>query len=949
MELEYQTILRWINQTVLKEKIPSSSKIISLLSGGSSSKITLESLKSADQILDTDNKFLELIGTHFGQELKDRISQLYPILSLMLSNRSQNKEQNGGGVNLKYFILPIVVIIIGYNYIEKIGEDKFNDLVSVCVCYCIYLLEVNMSFSTSENDARVKRYDKEFEIFENKIINSGTSKNKGVEKDRKVTVEEDEVVEEDVEVEEVTVEEVIPSVLLNLKKIYKYNGNKDYLYIDNSDKLILNGENILPNANPNLLFYNLKNDEIYTLNIKDNKIILSNYKNNKFEEFANIIDNDIKDINNIKQFKISNNKGEIFILFNQVLKIYLQDKKEYTQYVEIDSVDDFCVLSNKLYLMKDKSIVPYNYNYKQEKAIVEYKEKEFKQIINIESLLFGLVDNKVLLIKGEIPGYKAIKSVESFQLIKYNKKVYILTYNKNKKISLYKIKTNKKGNSIEKITTFEKELEEELEKIFRIPLFFMDGGANPANQTPPDKFGMLSMVTKGIRWTVTNIKSYIKESIDLTREWIKSPDKSFETFVILLTKVATGSKSNLSQEILNSYSFNGGTGHIEFLGKLPGRIETILSPKIKFYVKYNSKLGQNETKYFFNGKPMDTISYIESRPIATALVIGWIESTNSKHLISPEQIIAKSQSKYVFELNPDGQVIVYNRETKAPVQSIQTSIDLWLGSNPTQAKISATQVCKEMFGVGSGLDNPICSQYFYSVLGKSGLSMVKILGKQVETSSDIKSLLLGTNPGIKYEILKKLEWKVNSSNKLLGFDDWVKTQPIEFGDYFKTKPGLEVKSILQGYIQDVQTHLENDLKKDINQINAKPRQKNHAKRLTSSQVAALRSIQIDQTSKLINDQEIYKIKGLLIPKYNNMSGGSDYKLDTTPVTDLETKFNFIKFQLAGGNKIISSNTENKINSLIQSVSSLEQLNSPLYPAKLIKLNKTFGKLENYLK
>jgi len=121
MELEYQIILRWINQTVLKEKIPSSSKIISLLSGGSSSKITLESLKSADQILDTDKKFLELIGTHFGQELKDRISQLYPILSLMLSNRSQNKEQNGGGVNLKYFILPIVVIIIGYNYIEKIG------------------------------------------------------------------------------------------------------------------------------------------------------------------------------------------------------------------------------------------------------------------------------------------------------------------------------------------------------------------------------------------------------------------------------------------------------------------------------------------------------------------------------------------------------------------------------------------------------------------------------------------------------------------------------------------------------------------------------------------------------------------------------------------------------------------------------------------------------------
>jgi len=343
---------------------------------------------------------------------------------------------------------------------------------------------------------------------------------------------------------------------------------------------------------------------------------------------------------------------------------------------------------------------------------------------------------------------------------------------------------------------------------------------------------------------------------------------------------------------------------------------------------------------------MNTISYINSRPIATALVIGWIESTKFNS-VTPEQIIAKSQFKYVFELNSDGKVIVYNRETNAEVQSIQTSIDLWLGSNPTQAKISATQVCKEMFDISTGLDNPICSQYFYSVLGRSALSMVKILGKQVETSSDIKNLLISTNPGIKYEILKKLGWKINSSNKLIGFDDWIKTQPIEFSDYFKTKPGLEVKSILEGYVQDIETHLKNDLKQDISnrETNVTPIQKNRIKRLTSSQVAALRSIQIDQTAKLIKDKETYNIKGIILPKYINMSGGENINA----VSEIETKFNFIKFQLAGGNKKISPNTETKINLLIQSVSSLEQLNSPLYPTKLIKLNKIFSKLEDYLK
>jgi len=700
MELEYQIILRWINKTVLKEKIPSSSKIISLLSGGSLVKITPKSLKSADKKSETDNKFLELIGKSFGKDFLDRVQQLKPILSLMLLNRSKDKGHVGGGINYYNFILPIVVIIIGYSYIEKIGQDKFNYLVLVCLCYCIYLLVTDDSEDDSEDES------------------------------------------ED----------------------------------------------------------------------------------------------------------------------------YSEDESEN------NSEDDF------------------------EKKIKIYK---------------NILDEK-----------------------------FIDNLKKNRNKSIYNISQKKQEKKTQPV------LKRKLFNILRFFSFNLFGGAKPSDQTPIDQFGMLSMITQGIRWAVGNIKSYIKESISLTREWIKSPDRSFETFLILLTKVATGSKSNLSQEILNSYSFNGGTGHIEFLGNLPGRIETLITPKIKFYVTYNSKLGQNETKYFFNGLPMNTISYINSRPIATALVIGWIESTKFNS-VTPEQIIAKSQFKYVFELNSDGKVIVYNRETNAEVQSIQTSIDLWLGSNPTQAKISATQVCKEMFDISTGLDNPICSQYFYSVLGRSALSMVKILGKQVETSSDIKNLLISTNPGIKYEILKKLGWKINSSNKLIGFDDWIKTQPIEFSDYFKTKPGLEVKSILEGYVQDIETHLKNDLKQDISnrETNVTPIQKNRIKRLTSSQVAALRSIQIDQTAKLIKDKETYNIKGIILPKYINMSGGENINA----VSEIETKFNFIKFQLAGGNKKISPNTETKINLLIQSVSSLEQLNSPLYPTKLIKLNKIFSKLEDYLK
>jgi len=904
MKLEYQTILRWINQIILKEKIPSSSKIITLLSGGSSVKITLESLKSTDNNLETDNRFLELIGKHFGLELETRVKQLYPILSLILLNRSQEKEQKGGGSNLKYVVLPIVVIIIGYSYIEKIGEDKFNCLVLVCVCFCIYLLVTDESSGTSD------------------VSESSNSKDNTVESDSKDnTVESD---SKDKDVESINSKDkavksesdiYLLTVIVKPKKIYKYNSDQDYLYINTDNELILNGDTILSGATPNMLFYDLEDDTIYNLDYHSKKILNYNINKKQFIEFEQFINLE-HTIEEIKQFKFKN--GLIYILFNKTLKVYHKN----TTIQTFEDVIDFSI-STDLYVIKNNSQEVFT---SKNKRINRNKNKSFYiQIIEINNIIFCLDNEKNMLIFIK-ENCKTIQNVKRLELIKYKNEVYILTSMQDNKIKLYKISN---VISIQKIKS-EDEIEEKILDVFKNYMSLEhEGGANP---TPTDQFGMLSMVTKGIRWVVTNIKSYIKESIDITREWIKSPDKSFETFVILLTKVATGSKSNLSPEILNLYSFNGGTGHIEFLGKLPGRIETILTSKVKFYITYNSKIGQKETKYFFNGLPMDTISYIESRPIATALVIAWVETTNSKHLISPEQIISKSQSKYVFELNSDGRVIIYNRETKAPVQSIQTSIDLWLGSTPIQAKISATQVCKEMFGVETGLDNSTCAQYFYSVLGKSGLTIVKILGKQVESSSDIKSLLLGTNPGIKYEILKKLEWKINSSNKLISFEDWVKSQPIEFGDYFKTKPGLEVKTILEVYIQDVQTHLENDLKQYTN-----PKQTNHYKRLTSSQVAALRSIQIDQTSKLI------------LPKYFNIQGGVDYKLETKPVTDLETKFNFIKTQLEGGNKIISSNTENKINELIQSVSSLEELNSPLYPAKLIKLNKTFGKLEDYLK
>ena len=459
-----------------------------------------------------------------------------------------------------------------------------------------------------------------------------------------------------------------------------------------------------------------------------------------------------------------------------------------------------------------------------------------------------------------------------------------------------------------------------------------DGGSATAS----DQFGILTMITSGIRWIRTNIESYISESFGLMEDFIKSPNKSFALFNETIIKIFTGARSTLSQELIRSFDFNNSTGHVQFNG--PSHYNFVTQIAKKIFIYFNG----NKTTYKVNDQEMNTISQIGGKPFATALVFGYMEHMKSlglaKSLIDSTNLTNATHpsNKYTFELTSDNIVKIYEKDTNKLVESMGTSIEHWAEGDEKAAVQTAQNVCKEMFGIDGS--TPTCSKYFYSVLGRSALGMMKVLGAEIKSKTNVLELLKQSNPAIKYEILKSLEWKTDSQRILISLDQWVKIQSQskpEISTYLETDEGKAIKEILELYIRDVNEWIQ----LLGTSVSLTPIKTRGPRRLTSAQVAALRSTQISETAKLIdsNLKELYILKP--------MHGG--HVLDNSCVQEFESKLSNIKSKLQGGYKVLSSNTETKIRLLIQKVSELEGSGPVgLYGKKLVHLTNVFGKLES---
>lgn len=935
-EIEYYKLLKYINQVVIGQKIPSNSKLIyGPMLGGSQTNanllITPESLKAVDQFNESNESFLKLIGEFFGQEFITYTNGLIPIATLVLLGSKSNNMDGGAStdLDLKYLLLPIVTIIAGYYMKDEMGEQKFQILVSLCVCYCIYWMVMNQSTQTSITNTLINKIlgSSEFLIPESKFIDGY----KIYEKSNGNIIEHN-LINSNENIFKIKIDRLFDND-------YYLSGSEIKNIENTTDTFNLTKYNLdlqkIKYSNGMVLFKDKDKDEVKIIDIDEygNQEIVSLTlpKNYNYKQ-------------EIKQFiylSLGSTIGKLyFILLNDgTLHIILYDYENYKKILFSQTVQQVKQIIFKEIIIKDQQNL-YNSIYYNKYEIL----KEDGIIYNIDRN--EIINNKSVTLKEVEKVNKTDKPIDSYYILRYIHPIYFITYKDGSRDKI--ITTNN--------DTFNEDLENLFKKLLKQEPNNLSGGSNLLSLLNPLNF--VKMIASAGTWILTNIRSHISNSLELMSDWIKSPNKTWNSFYSLLYKVATGMRSNLSKEILQKIKFNGATGNIEYSGHLSSTIETIITPKIKMYIK-NNKLGIIETTYTFENKPLETISYIEARPVATALVLAYTESLSDKSSLTGLSGIKDLstqetyESKYLFEIDSEGNVQIFKKSDNSELQSIQKSVNHWLRGQDVEARGTAENVCKEMFGVDKGLGNSTCSNYFYSVLGKSVLNMIKTIGAKIETSKDVKDLILSSNPAIKYELVKKLDWKVtftNGNKKLVDVSKWISIQRQDIKDYLGTSQGQVIKLILEQLVEEInkyvnlidiaeQAYEANDKNQKITDPNFNSKRK--TRRLTETQVAALRSRQISDTSKLIQTAPISLTSLNFSTRQSGGYGNSCYH-------EFNGKLNQIKSRLSGGGKVLSTNTETKLVSMIEKLDQLEQKNSLGYSDQLIRVTNAFGKLSSHI-
>lgn len=280
------------------------------------------------------------------------------------------------------------------------------------------------------------------------------------------------------------------------------------------------------------------------------------------------------------------------------------------------------------------------------------------------------------------------------------------------------------------------------------------------------------------------------------------------------TTITPSVTSTEMENIINKFDFDETTGQIILkIRKITFEITTKITSKIDMVTKYNPDIRSIETIYKNNtdSSIILGISHIESKPIATALVLAYIETHRAElvdKMIDLTSDDPLDKTKYLFEINADGSIKIYDKKTKEELVSVQTAIN----QKNEEAKKTMVKVCKQMFNVDDGLDNSECAKYFYFILGKSALGIVTLFGNQIKSPDDITRILHDTNIVIKYELLKKLGWKfrftADNSKELISCDEWIKIVKIkDIETYMETDAGKQVKNLLIHFVDAVNENI----------------------------------------------------------------------------------------------------------------------------------------------
>ena len=394
--------------------------------------------------------------------------------------------------------------------------------------------------------------------------------------------------------------------------------------------------------------------------------------------------------------------------------------------------------------------------------------------------------------------------------------------------------------------------------------------------------------------------------------------------------------SSYSRESAGFY-FDTNSGELKFSGNKTLNEITLTSSKHFGVTEIKMKVNAGKVSFKVNGIELDSISYIQNRPVQTALVMAYL--VKDKHFSRLTSSSASGpvgeSTDYKFNFEEDGTLRLTKKQADGSfkeVESVSMAIRQQMSGDEASASKTMVETCKKMFGVSDGLKNTNCAKHFYSILGKSAISMLKNMGEVAAKSTTISEALKDSDVNIKYEILKNLDWKMKISNgkkEMVDVDQWLyrlsedSRQSIqqlaqEYKLYLNAQ-GAQVKEILNHMVNHINTNsrlLDEKYKEAIQQ---QPQNvvKKRRNRLTAAQVANLRAQNINENSLLNTPFVMPGVPGAyLYPQVpSQMIGGSH--------TNYKQSFESIKQALASYNQKLSSDTERKMEEKIRKIESLE--------------------------
>jgi len=378
------------------------------------------------------------------------------------------------------------------------------------------------------------------------------------------------------------------------------------------------------------------------------------------------------------------------------------------------------------------------------------------------------------------------------------------------------------------------------------------------------------------------------------------------------------------------FTFNPSTGKITTVYKPESEVKLLISLGSHYSVSDIFMLidTAGNIKYEVNKINIDSISYIENKPVETALVLAYL--VKDKHFAKVADYSSNTSgesSDYVFNFEDDGSLVLSKKDTDGKlvqIQSVSTVIKQQM-ANDSSAAANKTKVCESLFGS----ENEECNKHFYSILGRAGLNMLANIG-EAATSTSIISKLNSAEVNIKYEILKNLDWKMKISNgnkAMVSVSEWVqrlkddkrdniKKLGNDYESYLNKKS--EVKQLLENMVNHINTNsrlLAEKYKEAVEQpaVSVKRR-----RRLTSEQVANLRSQVITENSLLNAPFPFPGRPGTFLYPINQAGG---YNGNFT--NNYKQSFSMIKQSLAGFKQKLSTATEKKLEEKIQKIERLE--------------------------